>query len=129
MRLKLILTSMLFSLTGFATTPDTREQIEARIKPVGEVRLATKADASPGSASSGQQIYERYCIVCHGSGLAGAPKFRDKEDWKPRMDKKNLDEMLATALKGVNAMPIKGTCMDCSENDLKNAISYMLPTS
>ena len=28
-----------------------------------------------------EAIYNQYCFTCHQSGLAGAPRFRNKEDW------------------------------------------------
>lgn len=119
-----------------------RQQIEERIKPIGQVRLADlaapeeniKPETSPSSASptpdaSGQAIYEQHCSICHRDGLAGAPKFRVAADWQPRLDKKNLDELIGSAIKGLNAMPMKGTCTECSEEDFKNVIQYMLPQS
>lgn len=77
----------------------------------------------------GQEIYEQYCIVCHRDGLAGAPKFRNEQDWKPRLAGRKLDDLAASSIKGLNAMPAKGTCIKCSNDDLKAAISYMLPKS
>lgn len=140
MRLIVVLIMMLVAPLGFSTTAVDREAIENRIKPVGEVHLKLKADSDSNfeqtladtvsrSKSAGQDTYERYCVVCHAQGLAGAPKFRNKEDWAPRLKKKTIDELLATALKGINAMPVKGTCMSCSDEELKNAINYMLPKS
>ncbi|MFA5960863.1 MAG: c-type cytochrome [Tatlockia sp.] len=82
------------------------------------------ADESPG-----QSTYERFCSVCHRDGLVGAPKFRSESDWKPRTDKKTMDELVESATKGLNAMPANGTCTECSEDDMKNAIQYMLPKS
>ena len=64
---------------------------------------------------------------CCEDGVAGAPKFRDDTDWKPRLLKQNIDSLTATALKGMNAMPVKGTCQECSDADIKAAIQYMVP--
>lgn len=80
-------------------------------------------------AYSGEETYQKYCSVCHRDGIAGAPKFRDKKDWQPHLDNKTIDDLVAIATKGVNAMPAKGTCFECSDEDLKNAIQYMLPQS
>ncbi|QBR85036.1 cytochrome c5 family protein [Legionella israelensis] len=118
-----------------------RTQIEQRIKPVGQVRI--KKETGPAQQKKpdekiekeqtkkkqepGQKIYEQYCMTCHKGGLAGAPKFRNQEDWKSKTAEKNIDELTAVAIKGINAMPPKGTCMECSEADIKAAIEYMLP--
>ena len=121
-----------------------RVQIEQRIKPYGQVRVegdtsATKAPpeeqktvaikAAKAPPLSAKAIYAQYCAVCHRTGLAGAPIFRNAGQWKPRLDKKSLDEMTATAVKGINAMPAKGTCNTCSEADIRRAVEYMLPQS
>ena len=36
-----------------------------------------------------------------------------------------LDGLLAKAISGINAMPPKGTCADCSDDELKAAIKHM----
>lgn len=78
---------------------------------------------------SGQSIYEKSCAVCHHDGIAGAPRFRDEKDWQPRLLNKKIEDLVAIAIKGINAMPARGTCFECSDEDLKNAIQYMLPQS
>ncbi len=74
---------------------------------------------------SGEEIYNTKCSVCHAAGIAGAPKFGDAAAWAPRAEK-GIDGLLATAITGLNAMPPKGTCMDCSDSELKAGIQYML---
>lgn len=76
---------------------------------------------------SGQTTYEQFCIICHQDGVASAPKFHNEDDWKPRLAGRTLDDLLQSATKGLNLMPEKGTCSECSEDDLKAAIQYMLP--
>jgi cytochrome c5 len=133
MRFGFFIFSLGLSLSSWAVDLSEKQQIEERIKPIGQVRLveqATKTNAlasSPTQEPPGQAIYEKYCSVCHRDGLAGAPKFRIASDWKPRLDKQKFEGLLASATQGVNAMPMKGTCMECTEEDLKNAIQYMLP--
>lgn len=117
-----------------------RQQIELRIKPIGEVQIEQKANVKveptqttqkeeAKAESPGENTYEHYCITCHRDGVAGAPKFRNAADWGPRLKEQKIEGLLANALKGINAMPPKGTCMDCSETDIKEAIQYMLPKS
>jgi cytochrome c5 len=76
-------------------------------------------------AADGQAIYQKSCQACHVAGVAGAPKLGDKAAWAPRIAT-GMDAMLATAIKGKTAMPPKGGCMDCSDDDLKAAIQYMV---
>ena len=119
-----------------------QEEIQKRIQPVGKVHIqeplsTTVNGVLPGTPVAkqevvakkepGQAMYEQYCVVCHRDGVAGAPKFRDATDWKPRLAKQNIDSLTATALKGLNAMPAKGTCQECSDADIKAAVEYMVP--
>ena len=112
--------------------PMTEEAISARIKPVGEVSAEgvtiAAGPAAPQAlpANAGENRYKSTCAVCHATGVAGAPKFRDEADWKPRTGV-GLDGMLAIAIKGKGGMPPKGTCMQCSDAELKATIKYMIP--
>lgn len=81
---------------------------------------------SSATALSGKDIYEKYCTVCHHSGLAGAPKFQSSE-WSMRCHEKHLKGLVSSAIQGINAMPAKGTCDVCQEDDILAAIKYMVP--
>ena len=76
----------------------------------------------------GKSVYEHNCIVCHENGVAGAPKIGDTSDWKTRQEKKDLDALTASAINGLNAMPAKGTCQTCTDDEIKAAIDYMMPS-
>ena len=78
--------------------------------------------------ADGQKTYQTRCQACHASGAAGAPKFGDKAAWAPRIAT-GIDAMLAVAIKGKGAMPPKGACASCSDDDLKAAIEYMVSQS
>ena len=68
--------------------------------------------------------YEKSCKLCHDTGLMGAPKTGDVAAWAPRLEKGN-DVLLKHAIEGFNAMPPKGTCMDCTDEDLQKLIEKM----
>lgn len=140
MRLLFLFFSIFLSFSLIASEDFDKQQIQQRIQPVGKVSV--EGEDNPSSKSSnenkpiktvimapGQNIYDKYCFVCHRDGLAGSPKFRNADDWKPRLATQNIDVLTATAIKGLNAMPPKGTCQDCTEEDIKQAIQYMLPKS
>lgn len=123
---------------AFAYEDSDKQDIEDRIAPVGKVNIEssgnqvkpaeTQAPASKTpTADPGQATYEKYCVVCHQNGLAGAPKFRNTSDWEPRLKGKQIQDLVKIATQGLNAMPPKGTCMECTDNDLKSAIEYMVP--
>lgn len=124
--LTLLLSSLLVVSTSFALE-DKDEDIVKRIKPVGSVHVAGAAAAGAAAAGprSGADIYNTSCIACHGAGVLGAPKLQDAAGWAPRMEQ-GFDTVLANAINGINAMPPMGTCGDCSNDDIKAAIEYMI---
>ena len=71
-----------------------------------------------------QQIYKTTCSACHMSGILNAPKAFDEESWKAR--NKSVEDLIASAKKGLNAMPPMGLCMDCKDSELKEVIKYMM---
>ena len=52
------------------------------------------------------------------------PKTGDAEAWAPRMAK-GMDALVASVNKGLNAMPPKGMCFDCTDADYAALIQYM----
>jgi cytochrome c5 len=135
MKLYVAFLLLFFSFVLNAGDNTERQEIQLRIQPVGQVSVQnqTETESKPVDAVAkkepGQETYEQYCTVCHKEGLAGAPKFRNEQDWKPRLVGRTIDDLVASSIKGLNAMPTKGTCLKCSDEDLKAAISYMLPRS
>lgn len=73
---------------------------------------------------TGEQIYTAHCATCHSIGVANAPKLNDRAAWEARG--KSMDEFVASSKKGLNAMPPNGTCMDCTDQELKDSIQYMM---
>jgi len=109
--------------------PNKRLQakIEENIRPVGQVNVgaAAAAGGAAAAARTGDQVYNGACMACHSTGAAGAPKVGDKAAWSERAAK-GVDGLLANAISGIRAMPPKGTCANCSDEELKGAIEYML---
>lgn len=126
--LALATTSALFIATTIAQE-DNSELIE-RIKPVGKVKVAgaapVTADAGASGPRTGKQIYDTACFACHAAGVLGAPKNQVAAEWQPRLDEKGFDQVWQNAINGINAMPAMGTCADCSNDDIKAAIEYMI---
>lgn len=135
MKLYLVVLLSCLSFMLYASDNTEQQEIQRRIQPVGQVTVQNQAGEDSKTIDAvvkkepGQDTYEQYCTVCHKDGLAGAPKFRNEADWKPRQTGRTLDDLVASSIKGLNAMPTKGTCIKCSEDDLKAAITYMLPKS
>ncbi len=88
---------------------------------------AAAAPAAPATAAKvdGKKIFESTCTVCHGAGIAGAPKFGDKAVWGPRLAT-GIDSLYRVALTGKGAMPPRGGNKDLSDADVKAAVDYMV---
>ena len=95
--------------------------------PVAEAAPAAAAPvaaAAPAASDAGKNLYNTTCMVCHASGVAGAPKYGDKAAWAPFIAK-GMDDMVKKATTGVGAMPTKGGST-ASDADFKAAIQYMV---
>ena len=68
--------------------------------------------------------YDKSCKVCHDSGAAGAPKTGDAAAWEPRMAK-GMEVLVASVNNGLNAMPPKGMCFDCTDAEYTALIEYI----
>ena len=103
-----------------------------RIKPIGEVSIdSSSAVASTGTSNQTErsgEVYNTKCQVCHSSGMNGAPKYASLEDWAPRIER-GIDNLVIVAIAGNGGMPARGACMDCSDNEIKLAVQYMIDSA
>ena len=84
---------------------------------------------SLGAGDKGKTVYDTACVVCHQTGVGGAPKLGDKAAWADRIAQG--ESMLSEhAIKGFQGktgmMPPKGGRADLSDEDVKAAVSYMV---
>lgn len=134
----IILANWLGTKPDDPSDPFTSQVIEERIKPVGEVYVGsvpaealTKAKqaavptATKSAFADGKGVYDSVCLACHSTGVAGAPKYGEKDAWAKYLGK-GVEGNYAAAINGVGAMPPKGGRMDLSEGDVKSAVDYML---
>ncbi|ART82759.1 cytochrome C [Oceanisphaera profunda] len=121
---------------AYAANDMSPEAIDARTKPVGSVYTAADlegivdtaaADDSgePAEPRSGEAVYTANCSACHGTGAAGAPIKGDAEQWAPHVAKGH-ETLVKHALEGFNAMPARGACGNCSDEEIIAAVDYML---
>lgn len=71
------------------------------------------------------KLYRSSCVVCHATGVGGAPKFGDHAAWAP-LAEQGVDAMMAVVMGGKGAMPPKGAAAAASEADLRRVVIYML---
>jgi len=73
--------------------------------------------------------YQSTCFACHGTGQAHAPVVGDVIEWEIRLEK-GIDVLVKNTINGLNGMmPPRGLCVDCSDNELKIIVEYMLDES
>ena len=119
-----------------ASVADAAEPaIEAAAAAVAEVAeeaaAESAADAAPMEVAAAASefdaagAYQMSCNACHGTGAAGAPMLGDAEAWEARMEK-GMEALMSNVINGVGAMPARGICMTCSDDDLQAIVNYML---
>lgn len=133
-RLSMFAIAALIAVQAMAMTDTNKEAIAERLKPVGEVCLqgdascagsVVSADAGPKDPA---EVYSAKCSGCHDTGAAGAPKVGNAGDWAARIAE-GKPTLYKHAVEGFNAMPPKGLCMDCSEDDIHAVVDFMVSKS
>lgn len=77
----------------------------------------------------GAEVYQNYCFSCHTPGLNGAPVLGDVDAWGARIAKGQALLLQAT-IEGIQpAMPPRGMCFSCSDDELAAAVDYMIAES
>lgn len=117
-------------------TDQQRSDIEARIKPVGDVCLQGDTDcggpavAASTGPRSGEDVYNAACMACHSTGAGGAPKLGDVAAWADRIAK-GPDVLYDSGVNGVpgTGMIAKGGCMACSDEEVNAAVDFMVAGS
>ncbi|MBD3655765.1 MULTISPECIES: c-type cytochrome [Marinobacter] len=125
-----------FGLTAGAVMASVEDEIRARIAPVGEVCLQGEdcgQEVAPAAAASsgpraGDEVYNAVCMACHTTGAAGAPVIGDSGAWSARIDQ-GLETLVSHAINGFNAMPAKGGCASCPDEEIQAAVEYMVNES
>ena len=103
--------SYTFFDTGAAAAPST--------KPAADAQQA---------ALTGKMIVAQTCISCHGTGVMGAPRIGNKAEWAPRAAR-GFNALFNAAVQGLNAMPPRGGNPALNDEELKQAVSYLLERS
>lgn len=126
--------ALAFAAIAFTATAAMDDaSIHERTMPVGSVCVEGEecgsASAAPASGPRDpEELYTGVCAACHSSGALGAPKLGDAADWSARLGK-GMDQVIAHAVDGYNAMPAKGTCSTCSDEDIAKTVQYMVDNS
>ena len=108
--------------TGAGSDSQSEEAIARRIQPVAGFKLVD-ADA-PKVFKTGEQVFQSTCSACHGTGVAGAPKFGDKDAWA-KFIKQGYEDLVKNAIHGIGAMPPKGGNASLDDFEVARAVVYM----
>lgn len=126
-----------------------RERLEQRLEPMGRVResgesapVAMNEDEGDGDdaggdgddgaqevAMSGSEVNESACMSCHDNGTMNAPVTGNNDDWSERYEEKGLDTLVSHAINGFNSMPARGGNSSLSDEEVRNAVVYLLEES
>lgn len=82
-----------------------------------------------GQKNEGELIYQHYCANCHAKTPIiplGAPRIEEESDWKLRMQQ-DVALLFSHTDEGFNAMPPRGGCFECSDNQLVLSIITLVP--
>ena len=115
-----------FGQVAVAGADNSALAIEAPLVPAAE---APTAAALP---TDGKATYEVVCAVCHGAGIAGAPKVGDKAAWTPRIAQglATLDKHAIEGYQGsAGIMPAKGGRADLTDELIKASVAHMVAQS
>jgi len=107
---------MLFSATVSAQSAAVSTTVEPEPAPAQEPAVA---------AFNVEATYQMSCFACHGTGAAGAPELGEQAVWDERMEK-GMAALMTNVIDGVNAMPARGLCATCSDDDLQALVDYMI---
>ncbi|ART80718.1 c-type cytochrome [Oceanisphaera avium] len=122
---------------AYAANDMSSEAIDARTKPVGSVYMAADLEGIVGASADaqdseeeagprdGETVYTAHCAACHGTGAAGAPIKGNAEQWESHVAKGH-ETLVKHALEGFQGMPARGACGACSDEEIINAVDYML---
>ncbi|MDO5666561.1 MAG: c-type cytochrome [Alcaligenaceae bacterium] len=105
------------------------EMVLSRIAPVAHYNTGAPL-AQPKSAEplTGEQVYNKLCMTCHDTGLTDSPIKGNTEMWAPRIAQ-GADVLFKHSLEGFNAMPAKGGDLSLSDDEVKNAVVFMVNAS
>ena len=79
--------------------------------------------------NNGERIFNGSCATCHLYGSVGSILINDKKKWENMINKRTIDEIYNNVLNGYigknGIMPRRGGCINCSDNDLIDAVNYI----
>ncbi len=132
--LLLIVTTLTISACGNNSTQKATDKQGVQEKQTSTTQVST--DTQPANAThqpkitanKGKALFDGVCSSCHLSGVLDAPVIGDKSAWQARIAKG--DKVLYMGvINGIGDMPVRGGAMDASDDEIKEAVEYMIQQS
>lgn len=81
-----------------------------------------------GTKNEGAEIVGHFCAMCHAEQpqiSIGAPRMGHFKDWESRLSH-GIKPVFKHAMEGLRAMPPRGGCFECSDEQLMLAIESII---
>lgn len=132
LRIAALISGLLVVMSALAGAATSDDEIRDRLRPSGSVCVigdacagASAVASSPTGARDAATIYQTFCVACHATGVSDSPILGNAEHWEARVAK-GTDALYASSINGLNVMPPRGTCVDCSDDEMRSVVDYML---
>ncbi len=136
-KLLLTLSALALAVSALWATANPTDALIDRISSKAQVCVAGQDCSAEGmaatrvasaSARSGEDVYNQSCAACHNSGAAGAPRL-GADEWQTRYDEKGFATLVENSISGIGAMPPRGGCMDCSDEEIEASVQHIIDES
>lgn len=132
----------LLSVTLFSGCDSKKKGAEITALAQTSTQLPQQSGIKPQPASApapdlasmaiGEKVFKSTCGICHKSGLNGAPRMGNREDWEARLAQ-SKEVLYGRAINGYRGskgpMPSRGSNTSLSEAEVKAAVDYMVAHS
>ena len=100
-----------------------------RLRPVllSVVTLVLGGCGDDPRLTAGEEVFTKHCKVCHAQGINGAPIVGNQKMWGPRIDQGH-DVLVQHAINGFGLMPPRAGNPDLRDEEISNAVFYMIST-
>jgi len=89
---------------------------------------AASSEIEPAAAINGEAAYNEHCAGCHETGMLGAPREGEPQDWKTRSGLWQA-VLMEHAKTGYFEMPARGGKSELPDEIIDAAAEYMLETT
>lgn len=124
------LLGFLFSWYMHRSTDKDVQEIAVQVKQTFH-QPVTFVEQLKGDPDAGRKIYNEFCANCHNQNPViniRAPRIGDKKTWAA-LSQLGFPVLLKITIDGRSAMPARGGCFECSDEQLSETIKYIVKNS